>query len=95
VDYTVAFGEVEAGRRGRMEVPTKVRVRRRGRQEEVEVVYTLAERSGRWRVVDVETDGVSTVRNYRSQFRRIIDQDGFAALLERMRTRLAEGEVDL
>ena len=72
-----------------------VRVRRRGRVEEIEVVYTMAQRGGAWRVVDVETDGVSTVRNYRSQFRRIIGQDGFEALLQRMRTRLEAGEVDL
>ena len=94
-EYSVTFDAPTTLPGGRTEVPSEIRVTRRGRTETIEVVYTMLERAGRWRVVDIETDGVSTIRNYRSQFRRIIDQDGFPALLERMRSRLAAGEVDL
>ncbi|MBK8012331.1 MAG: ABC transporter substrate-binding protein [Deltaproteobacteria bacterium] len=38
-----------------------------------------------WRVIDVSIDDVSTVRTYRSQFRKLIAQEGFAGLLTRMR----------
>ncbi len=96
VDYTVTFGEVDVNeRRGEAEVVTQLQINTRGRIERVEVIYTLARRDGRWRVVDVETDGASTVRNYRAQFRRIIRNDSFGELLSRMRSRLEAGESDL
>lgn len=96
VQYTVSFGAVDVDQaHGRAEVETTLDVTTRGRREEIEVVYTMALRDGRWRVVDVETDGASTVRNYRAQFRRIIQQDGFGELLSRMRSRLEAGESDL
>lgn len=92
--YTVSFGAVNVNG-NEAEVETTLRVTSRGRREAVEVVYSMALREGRWRVVDVETDGASTVRNYRAQFRRIIQNEGFAELVARMRRRLAAGEADL
>jgi phospholipid transport system substrate-binding protein len=44
----------------------------------------------RWRVWDVSIDDVSTIRTYRSQFGKIIANQGFPALLERMRKKTAE-----
>lgn len=44
----------------------------------------------RWRVYDVAIDEVGTVRTYRSQFRKIIGEQGFPALLTRMRTKTEE-----
>ena len=50
-------------------------------------------RTGRhWRVSDVTTDGVSMVRNYREQFNRIIDRDGWDELISRMQRRLEEDQ---
>jgi phospholipid transport system substrate-binding protein len=44
----------------------------------------------RWRVFDVAIDDVSTVRTYRSQFGKIIANQGFPALIERMRKKVGE-----
>lgn len=93
-DYALSIGDVRT-RGGEAEVETELRFQTRGRQETIEVVYTLALRDGRWKVTDIETDGASMVSNYRTSFRRIMRQDGFAELLNRMRRRLAEGESDL
>lgn len=93
--YTVTFGNVNKGRKGRMEVESVVHVKTKGRTEQIEVIYTMAKTDQIWEVVDIETDGASTVNTYRSQFRRIIDDQGFEALIKRMRKRLAEGAVDL
>ena len=41
-------------------------------------------------VVDMVTDGVSLVSNYRSQFRRIIHQSSYADLVRRLRNKVAE-----
>jgi ABC-type transporter MlaC component len=46
--------------------------------------------AGRWRVVDVAIDEVSTVKTYRSQFRKLVDQKGHAGLIERMKAKLAD-----
>jgi phospholipid transport system substrate-binding protein len=52
--------------------------------------FELRWTAGAWRVHDVSIDDVSTVRTYRSQFRKIADQKGHAGLVERMRTKLAD-----
>ncbi len=55
-----------------------------------EVAYTFRQVGGRWRMVDYALDGVSTVRNYRSQFTRIREKSGWSGLLDRLRKRTAE-----
>ena len=95
-DYQVAFGTVELDpARNEAQVSSTITVTKRGRQEQIEVVYTLTQRPSQWRVIDIETDGASTVRNYRAQFQRIIQQNGFGELLARMRRRLDEGASEL
>ena len=41
-----------------------------------------------WRVYDIITDGVSLVKNYRRQFRRIIRDEGWDGLIDRMQKKL-------
>jgi phospholipid transport system substrate-binding protein len=41
-------------------------------QREIPVDYRLVLRDGRWRVYDVVVEGVSLVKNYRTQFREIL-----------------------
>ena len=66
-----------------------------GDEAETAVVYKLHKIKGKWSVLDIETDEVSLVQNYRSQFNKIITKDGFPALLEKMRKKIesdAEGD---
>ena len=54
--------------------------------------------NNQWRVWDVSIDDVSTVRTYRSQFRKLIEKEGFEELLSRMRRKIAdirEGRAEL
>jgi len=76
-------------------VHTVARSRKNRRAPAVEIDYTLFPRDGSYRVYDIATDGVSLVANYKRQFNKIIRRDGWNALLERMRKRLAEGSDDL
>ena len=48
-----------------------------------------------WRVSDYSIDGVSTVRNYRRQFARLLESKGWNGLLERINKRAAEIEGEL
>ncbi len=40
--------------------------------KEIPIVYKLARKDGKWRVYDVLIEGVSMVKNYRSQFDQIL-----------------------
>ena len=62
--------------------------------EETEVVYKMQKKGPKWVVVDILTDDVSLVRNYRSQFNKIIEKDGVEKLLEKMRDKVKGGDDD-
>lgn len=53
--------------------------------EHIPVDYHLVQRNGRWRIVDVDIDGVSIVGNYRNTFGRFLASQPLERLLERMR----------
>ena len=57
------------------------------------VEYRMVNREGRWRVRDLVLDGVSTVENYRAQFRRILSQVSYQDLLGRVRAKLDEATI--
>lgn len=60
--------------------------------------FSLIWKNGRWSVYDLAIDDVSTVRTYRSQFRKLITDKGFDALLVRMRDKakeIREGRADI
>src|SRR5215813_11023641 len=56
----------------------------------INVEYRMIERRGRWLVRDVVVDGVSTVDNYRSQFKRLLRQGSYADLVKQLRLKLGE-----
>ena len=91
LDFEISY-EDETQNEDETVVTTSARSRTQRRQPPVEIQYRLVEREGEWRVVDVTTDGVSMVENYRSQFNRIIQRDGWDELIERMERRLAAGD---
>jgi phospholipid transport system substrate-binding protein len=89
LDYEVSYDD-ETRRDDRTVVTTSARSRTERRQPPVEIEYTLTRDGGSYRVVDVRTDGVSMVQNYRAQFHRIIDREGWNELIARMERRLEE-----
>jgi phospholipid transport system substrate-binding protein len=63
------------------------------REEPISIDYRVLQENGGWRVVDVVTEGSSLVNNYRNQFHRIIQKDGYEALVRRMKDKLAKGQT--
>lgn len=61
--------------KGKIEHPVEYRLERAG--------------GGEWRVYDAVIEGVSLVKNYRTQFDEIISRSGFNDLLEHLRTKTA------
>jgi phospholipid transport system substrate-binding protein len=53
--------------------------------EEIPVDYTLKPTNGQWLVCDVRIDGISIVEKYRRSFARVIQNESYQALLEKMR----------
>jgi phospholipid transport system substrate-binding protein len=87
-EFTVEYGETtEDG--GEAAVKTVVRI---PDKPEIEMEYKFSKRSGRWMIYDLITDGTSLVRNYRSQFNRIIQRDGYPQLVRKMRDKLKNSE---
>ncbi|HXG21025.1 MAG TPA: ABC transporter substrate-binding protein, partial [Methylomirabilota bacterium] len=60
-------------------------------QKTIPIQYSLHKVGGSWRVYDVVIENVSLVRNYRSQFNRILSRSSYADLLEDIKRKIAEG----
>ncbi len=71
-------------------VTTEMRVKTAGKPTDADVVYKLSRVGAKWMVYDIITDEVSLLRNYRSQFHKIIAEKSFDELIKKMRAKLAE-----
>lgn len=65
----------------------EVRTRLVSSKVELPMDYRLINKAGRWYAYDIIADGVSLVRNYRSQFDKIIRSDSYEELVRRLRDR--------
>ncbi|XXY52828.1 ABC transporter substrate-binding protein [Sorangium sp. So ce269] len=92
LDFNIEYtGETESG--GVMTVKTKAVSKTNAREEPVEIAFKLSEKGGTWLVRDIVTEGVSLVGSYRAQFTKIIKKDGFPVLIQKMKDKLAKGDV--
>ena len=89
LDYKVEYRKSQASG-AKAKVLTVVKVEKNRRLTEVYIEYKMRKVNGRWMVYDVVTDEVSIVRNYRSQFNRIIRKKSYQALVDKMRKKLKQ-----
>jgi phospholipid transport system substrate-binding protein len=75
-------------------VSSTVKVKTRGKSTDAEINYKMRRVGESWMVWDVITDEVSLVRNYKSEFHRIITNSGFDELLKKMKKKLAEKDKE-
>ena len=59
--------------------------------KKIPLFYRLTDKSGSWRVYDVIIEGVSMVKNYRTQFRDILAKKSHEKLLEVLRDKVNKG----
>ena len=57
---------------------------------EIPIDYRMQKEGDRWRAYDVVIEGVSLVANYRNQFNRIIQQSGYAELVNKLKAKQEE-----
>jgi phospholipid transport system substrate-binding protein len=92
VNYTVKYTGESTTATGEIVVTTEVKAKRKGRPLTIAIDYVLVkETSGKLKAFDIKTDGVGLVENYRAQFNKIIEKDGIAGLIEKMKKKQAEG----
>lgn len=84
LDYNITFEGSAPAKEGQL-VKTIAKHKTDARKEVIHIHYLVHSVAGKWRVYDIITEGSSLVGNYKNQFRRIIDKNGFADLLARMR----------
>jgi len=86
-DQKVIFGGEKMQKKGRAEVESYL-VTSDGRK--IPIFYRLTDKTGSWRVYDVIIEGVSMVKNYRTQFREILSKDSPEKLLEILRKKVGK-----
>ncbi len=59
---------------------------------EIPLVYKLLKTEAGWMVYDVVIEGVSLIRNYRTQFTSVIKREKYAGLIKKMEEKVAKGE---
>ncbi len=65
----------------------EVRTELRSDKVEIPMDYRLFLKEGRWHAYDIIVDGVSLVKNYRSQFQKIIRESSYQELVNKLRER--------
>jgi phospholipid transport system substrate-binding protein len=56
-------------------------------KDAVQVNYLLHQRAGVWRVYDLTIDAISVIANYRNQFNRVINNEGYDKLVADLRAK--------
>ena len=56
----------------------------------IAVDYNLINENGTWKVYDFVIEGVSMIRNYRSQFTKIIRKESYEVLVKKLRSKVNE-----
>jgi phospholipid transport system substrate-binding protein len=88
LDCVVTWAEEEVDG-AEASVTALVQCNAKGRAAEEENVYKLRRGSdGAWRVRDIVSDEISLVRNYKTQFHKIIGEQGADRLIEKMKSKL-------
>ena len=84
-DQKVIFDKEIILKKGRAEVQSYLQT---SDGKKIPLFYRLTDKSGSWKVYDVIIEGVSMVKNYRTQFRQILAKDSPDKLLEILRDKV-------
>ena len=64
-----------------------------GDRNKIPVDYSLKNKNGQWVVYDVKVEGVSLIKNYRTQFNDILRKESPDQLIDRLKAKVAEQEA--
>ncbi len=93
LQYKVSWVGTEPVETG-VKVKSSAKSVKKKRQPPVTIDYSMSPAGEEWKVFDIFTDDVSLVKNYKRQFRRVIADEGWNGLIDRMEKKLnAEDEL--
>ena len=75
-------------KKGRVEVQSYLQT---SDGKKIPLFYRLTDKSGSWKVYDVIIEGVSMVKNYRTQFKQNLAKDSPDKLIEILREKVKKG----
>ncbi len=84
-DEKISFGKTKELKKGRVEVASSILM---SNGNSAELNYRCIQKDGQWKVYDVVIEGISMIKNYRSQFRPILSKGGPEELLKVMRKKV-------
>lgn len=87
-DQKIIFDKETMLKKGRAEVQSYLQT---SDGKKIPLFYRLTDKSGSWKVYDVIIEGVSMVKNYRTQFRQILAKNSPEKLLEILRDKVGKG----
>jgi phospholipid transport system substrate-binding protein len=64
-------------------------------KQPIKVDYLLRNVGGDWKIYDVTVDSISIIANYRNQFNRVINDQGFAKLMADMKAKQQELQASM
>ncbi|HTL32284.1 MAG TPA: ABC transporter substrate-binding protein [Kofleriaceae bacterium] len=85
LSYTVDYTGESTDKDGNTVVTTTINTKRKNRTVKISVDYILKKQGDKLKAYDVKTDGVGLVDNYRTQFNKIVEKEGFNGLIARMK----------
>jgi phospholipid transport system substrate-binding protein len=91
-DETIEFGDQILNESRPLAVVKTIIVSSRNR---IPVDYSMIQKDDAWRVYDVKVEGVSLVKNYRSQFKEILSKESPDQLIERLKEKVSEQKAKL
>ena len=86
-DQKVIFDKENIIKKGQAEVQSYLQT---ADGKKIPLFYRLTDKNGSWKVYDVIIEGVSMVKNYRTQFREILSKDSPEKLLEILRSKVGK-----
>ena len=87
-DQKIIFDKETMLKKGRAEVQSYLQT---SDGKKIPLFYRLTDKSGSWKVYDVIIEGVSMVKNYRTQFKQILAKDSPDKLIEILREKVKKG----
>jgi len=58
-------------------------------KDPIAVNYRLLNRNGQWKVYDVTVEAISIIANYRNQFNRVMNNQGYSKLIADLKSKQA------
>ena len=87
-DQKIIFDKETMLKKGRAEVQSFLQT---SDGTKIPLFYRLTNKSGSWKVYDVIIEGVSMVKNYRTQFKQILSKGSTDKLLQVLRDKVGKG----